>query len=273
MKKKVLLIASVLIATLSGHAQIIYTNINPDTVTVMSSTVMSQSNICKIDFDNDGFGEYNFRWDDWGTQWFMHLTYDMATDCKIGLKGTTVNQFGGRFVQPLLLNDSINATDIVWGTSLPEPFIGESTTDANFLGLGDRYIPVRIDLWGQIHYGWILVNFAVQGNSRKLTIKSYAYNSTPNAPILAGQTTITTGINVEKTEKFEIYPNPAKDNIALRSGSPISEVRILNNVGQVIYYSTQDISQVDVSGYSNGLYFIEVYFKDGNKYATKFSKE
>jgi hypothetical protein len=73
-----------------------------------------------------------------------------------------------------------------WGSSTPEPLVGESAAP-NFQNLGDRYIGCKFKLGLNTHYGWVRVNFS----SLTLVIKDYAYESTPNQPINAGQTTST----------------------------------------------------------------------------------
>ncbi|MUP46093.1 hypothetical protein E0K83_10095 [Gramella sp. BOM4] len=48
----------------------------------------------------------------------------------------------------------------------------------------DTYLGVRISLNGKIHYGWILMHF---DSLTEWMVKEYAFNATPNKPILAGQ--------------------------------------------------------------------------------------
>jgi hypothetical protein len=53
-----------------------------------------------------------------------------------------------------------------------------------------RYLGLKFQINGETHYGWARLN--VQVNTTKLTIYSrltgYAYETTPNTPIAAGQT-------------------------------------------------------------------------------------
>lgn len=274
MKKIFLSIVYLVLYLNVGYSQIVYNDISPDIVTVMSSSGLgSANNIFSIDFNNDGVEEYNFRWDDWDTMWFMHFTFNNSS--QIGLKGVLTNPFGGRFIQPLLFNDNIDSA-LLWGTSFPEPFIGESMTDTNFLGLGDSYIPVRFSINGiSYYYGWVLVNFENTTNSRKLTIKSYAYNSNPNQSILAGQTSSSLEINefVFKPE-IRVYPNPVKDILNLSYNFDILKVEVYNLLGQQLKtnHEKNKDTQVDLSSLVTGTYIVKIVVEDA-EYSIRIVKE
>jgi hypothetical protein len=253
------------------NAQIVYHDINPDVTSTMSSTVGSASNICAIDFNNDGTAEYNFRWDDWGSDWFMHITYANAQN-KIALKGTTTNLYGGRFANPYSLNDNINST-LTWGTSSPEPFIGETTVDQNFLGLGDKYVGVKFTINSNVYYGWILVNFSPVSSSRMITVKSYAYNSAPNASILAGQT-IATAIDESGALEFNISPNPATDAIYINTNCLQFSYKIFNQTGQAVIQGENAQQTINIATLEKGIYLLQLIESSGNSGSTfKFFKE
>jgi hypothetical protein len=247
-----------------GFTQIVYTDISPDIATTMSSTQSTANNIYSVDFNGDGAGEYNFRWDDWGTEWFMHMTRIGLTNQMI-LKGAATNPFGGRFLQPLALNDVIDSSKN-WGYSFPEPFIGESSMDANFLGLGDKYIGTKFTIAGNTYYGWVLVNFSLVNNARVLTIKSYAYNSTPNQAILAGQTTSLATQDLVKEKNSGIYPNPVKNIIHLKNNNKDQfSMLIFNNLGQVVLKNESiENDQINASDLEQGNYILEL--KNKNTY-------
>jgi hypothetical protein len=50
------------------------------------------------------------------------------------------------------------------------------------------YVGLKILIDGQIHYGWARVKFPYPGGTGFPSIAGYAYESTPNQPIIAGQT-------------------------------------------------------------------------------------
>ncbi len=71
-------------------------------------------------------------------------------------------------------------------------FFSTGTSTGNFDAAGDQYVGVRFNLNGgaDTHFGWVLVNVERSGTQLSVTIKEYAYNTTPDEPILAGDTGI-----------------------------------------------------------------------------------
>ena len=240
------------------NGQIVYNDITDCTTVVTENN--SQMNLCNIDFDSNGVTDYNFRWDFFGGQWFVHLVPQDFMNSKIAFKGTSTNAFGGRFVKPFSINEIIGSTE-TWGTSMPEPFIGESTTDANFLDLGDKYVGVQFKKNGLDHYGWILVNFSLTGTIRQLTVKAFAYNSVPNQQILAGQTTNLSVSENNLLKTFKLYPNPVKESFNIGDLENYVSYEILNTLGQIVKKGTinSNEKEIDVSELNQGIYYIRLY--------------
>ena len=63
----------------------------------------------------------------------------------------------------------------------------------------------------------------------------------------------------------KIFPNPAKDNISIRSDLKIEQLIIYNQMGQLVYQTqpTDNTLNVDVSDLEHGIYFIRVQTNDG----------
>lgn len=86
-----------------------------------------------------------------------------------------------------------------------------------------------------------------------------------------------TSISEVKLENVKIFPNPASTAITLLSDNnlQIADVNIVNLLGETILTQTihgKSIYEIDVSGLSNGIYFIVI--KSGDKFITqKFIKE
>lgn len=74
----------------------------------------------------------------------------------------------------------------------------------NFVDKTDQYVAVQFTAGGNVHYGWIRVD--VSGYN-SITIKDWAYESTPNTPITVGQ--IPTGISeyILKNTKMIVSEN------------------------------------------------------------------
>ena len=78
---------------------------------------------------------------------------------------------------------------------------------------------------------------------------------------------ISTGIKTNALSQFVIYPNPSEKNIIVEFGFQANRtVEIIDVAGRLIFIekSTQAIIQLDISNYSNGVYFLKV--KDSNGY-------
>jgi len=92
----------------------------------------------------------------------------------------------------------------------------------NWLNVRDRFLGVQIQLNGQLHYGW--VRLTVQ-RIRKLpffidvTLKDYAYESTPNKAITAGDRgpDLTSEIQQEKRESISAARPPVDASLGLLS--------------------------------------------------------
>jgi len=74
---------------------------------------------------------------------------------------------------------------------------------------------------------------------------------------------IYTGIedpSIEEQFSAQIYPNPASSRITIESESIIDEVRIYNNMGQLVYSGQFDNSQimVNTSTFITGMYIVQV---------------
>ena len=68
------------------------------------------------------------------------------------------------------------------------------------------------------------------------------------------------GVNDQSIEGLAMYPNPTKEVLNLSANTPITEVKIVNVLGQVLLVknSNTSISQIDVSSLAIGNYFISI---------------
>tara|TARA_B100000809_G_scaffold266814_1_gene331868 strand:+ start:4431 stop:6896 length:2466 start_codon:yes stop_codon:yes gene_type:complete len=75
------------------------------------------------------------------------------------------------------------------------------------------------------------------------------------------------GLNDQTIEGLAIYPNPAKNLLNLSAITPITNVKIVNALGQILISKTSNstISQIDVSALSIGNYFISVTSENNTK--------
>jgi hypothetical protein len=266
--KNLLLTAAVALSTIAATGQIVYTDITDASSTIAPPNV---DEFVAIDFNNDGTEEYNFRWDVFNDEmWFLHITF--GDDNEINRKeGSTSME---TYVEPMNVNDAISTTGD-WGNSFPEPFIGDSF-DNNFKGLGDRYIGTKFSLNGSIHYGWILVSF---DNNSLFTVKSYAYESTADTSINAGDTGNTAGVDNFAEDLIKIYPNPARNTLTLQgledltiksvtvndlNGRRMTEINPVDNTLQ---------ETIDISTLQSGIYILNIADNNNRVISKKLIKE
>ena len=76
-----------------------------------------------------------------------------------------------------------------WGAiiAIGECSSGERTCSYDWKGKGDKYLGLRFKIEDNLHYAW--ARFRAE-DITNWVIKDYAYNSTPNMPILAGEKNI-----------------------------------------------------------------------------------
>jgi len=188
--------------------------------------------------------------------WFMHMTFGTN---ELNLKGTTTNPFGGRYIEPIALGATINSSSN-WGNSFPEPFIGDDT-DPNFQNLEDRYIGCKFTLGSNTHFGWVSVSF---DSNKTLTVKDYAYESTPNTAINAGDIgTTTTVTEFDFNNYFSCFPIPVKNTLTIQNKKSIqiNQVSIVNLYGQKIISMSKMFSNnisIDFSQLKTGVYFLKI---------------
>ncbi len=77
---------------------------------------------------------------------------------------------------------------------------------------------------------------------------------------------ITVGIR-EIENSFSIYPNPANESLTMQFTIPVKSVKILNDMGAVVYSNTKvgqnGILKVNVSSFEPGIYFVQVMTDKG----------
>lgn len=65
-----------------------------------------------------------------------------------------------------------------------------------------------------------------------------------------------------ENEFIAVYPNPASTILRVKSNGKITNVRLVNTIGQVVYSSSTN-SNIDISNFERGVYFVQVDTKNG----------
>ncbi|MBL0097502.1 MAG: T9SS type A sorting domain-containing protein [Bacteroidetes bacterium] len=189
----------------SANAQIVYTDINPDTSIIR--TRLNQRGIYSIeqsrDFNNDGIADLRFTLiTSIITGGFppQNTGYTAGTIRATPLNGSTILTGSSGYPAKLNLNAIISA-NANWSTLANQLMFEKRLTNGNTTNTGnwntatDGFLGLRVIAGGQTLYCWIQLNaaaFTSGANAAILTIKDYAFNSVPSRPILAGETSCTT---------------------------------------------------------------------------------
>ena len=243
----------------SASAQVVYVDINPD-------TVVHDSIVYNLDFDNNGQPELRFE----------TVTYQGSSDiiyfATVNVLGNTTNAtlgslYASSYPFPFSMNngDSISGTNTNWQPASVNAtqYLGAvygTYTYANWLGVNDKFLGVRFRIGANTHYGW--VRLSVSSGADTITIKDYAYQTLPGVGITAGQL-----VGIPKyTDNSNIAIFASQNTVVVRNSEyqKGGVVRIMNTIGQTISETaiTEENMRISLEGQTPGIYFVEVIRND-----------
>jgi hypothetical protein len=192
-------VAGAIVAQGNINAQVVVTDLNPDVI------VDSLSAPYSLDFNNDANPELNFfvqHINGSSSTQGVQFTYDGAVAGLnitpgmnlIGAPGT--GSSSSSFQLTALNNGDPIASAANFGTSANNILGLDMIVDAglfgqipiqqgNFLNQSNKYLGGKLTAGANTFYGW--VELSVNSNASQITIHKYAYQSTPNTSILAGE--------------------------------------------------------------------------------------
>jgi hypothetical protein len=155
---------------------------------------------------------------------------------------------------PLTWYDSGNPGTMAWGTST-----------GHWAGATNKYLALKIMVGTNTYYGWARLDLLA--TSASFTIKDYACNSTPNACIQAGQTTLDINENTTRNG-FSVFPNPFVSSTTIQTFVNLKNatLTVCNSYGQTVKQVNNISGQIVSLSRANlpgGLYFIRL--TEGNK--------
>lgn len=280
MKKNLLSILALSFG-ISSFAQIVYTDITD--VTLTPSTNRES---LTIDLDNDGTVDYTiFALDTTiveqgqnipavGTGLDIHGNNELDAGSQsiatgnimavtaytnnqaINSSGSFMSGSGGSFLFP----------GGVLGMSANVPIIG-LTNGGNFINTTDQYIAVKFEIGVSMpttHYGWIRVDVA--DNSATITVKDFAYESTANDEIKAGENGISSNVSEKELANASVFFGNNELNINGITGN--YNVSVVDLLGKSISNSTiTNNASINLGNVNNGIYLVQI--TKGNSVVTK----
>jgi len=270
------------VVALDASAQVVYTNIS-DTILVNNGDYFD------IDLNNDGIREGRIEFIDYSTTSSSSVfsiqaaEVDSLVNASINIisssLGSTTSTSSTYVAAALNLNTPINNNLNNWsnagstttstsssafdGVLIGGKAIVNSSTSSysinigQFPGAGDKFLGVKFTIGTSVHYGWLRLDMSI--NSDSITIKDFAYETTPNTPILAGSTISTVGIakQAEKTT-FDFFAanGKIKINSELTSNSVLSIYDLSGKLFQSEMIGNQN--EVGIQGNLEGIYIVEI---------------
>jgi hypothetical protein len=127
-----------------------------------------------------------------------------------------------------------------------------------------------------VEWQWTLGTFGDPGANTLGGYNIYAWSSAGNDPMayfddICFEVLVPVGIEnplieVESAEVV-IYPNPARENINIVSSERIIDIRIFNQMGQMVEFINTDNKHISVntSNLNTGMYVVQVRTEEGTE--------
>ncbi|MBQ9254524.1 MAG: T9SS type A sorting domain-containing protein [Bacteroidales bacterium] len=264
--KKILLSLAVVFSTISVvNSQVVYTNLETNPV-VIDATNMEYA----LNFFG---GEEEFMIQNYSAEGEAVYFASFATGS--GVISTQADYNAN--VEALAENTVISENSTFFGCEDGSPYFNVLYLPSTFETWKNYFEPMFIGFKftnaGNTYYGWAKVGVNAVENSTtqvKVTLYGYAYQSTPNTLIRAGQTT-DLGLSEQNANTLSVYPNPAKDVLNINADN-IQSVSIFNAMGQKVYNSANSDGNINISNLENGVYFLNV-LSNGVVLKQRFIKE
>lgn len=249
------LAGTIIAAANTADAQIVYTDIIPD------STVTTDGGSYDLDLNNDGTFDFTFNLtiNPGGSSSSAPPPYN-----KVGVAALNSNLVAGSatgaYIYPLAMNagDTVKPS-LTWNMGTSQSmgsYWGGTAPYGNWLGKTNKFIGLKLDVSGSIYYGWARLD--VTPTATAFTIKDYAYMNAVNQPIVAGASA-SVGIVENNLAGLQIYNDNRRVFIRLQNAVE-GTISINNTLGQEVYNSKtegteQEIGLADVKA---GIYFVSI---------------
>lgn len=251
--------AGTLAATGALNAQIVYTDVNPD-------TIVHDTTLYDLDFNNDGQPELRFE------QYGYMSSYGMVNLATVTVQGDTNNAvlgslYASSYPFPFAMNagDSISGTNTNWRPQTINggiQYLGVLTpygNYANWMGVNDKYLGVRFMIGTSTHYGW--VRLSVTSDADSIIIKDFAYQAQPGVGLTADQ-------SMSIAQQAQITTNVYAFNNILhvnRESAQPATVTVYNMLGEAVI--TEQITDVNyttsLENLTTGIYMVSVKTEEG----------
>ena len=149
------------------------------------------------------------------------------------------NAYAGEFVNGIYLpwalatSSAICASLATWYDSSNPGTMGLGASIGYWPGATNKYLALKLIVGTNTYYGWARLDLLETSGS--FTLKDYAYQSTPNTCILAGQTSLSTN-EYSTNPLFSVFPNPFISSTTIQTNGSLKNatLTICNAFGQTV---------------------------------------
>ncbi len=252
-------IAMGIIGTSFVNGQVVYTDVNPDEVLVVTPGTAGAAAFA-IDMDADGTDDFSIENRVYGTandlvQANIMSASSNSLNLTIGTMGA-YSTFG--YATAVATGATIDASGSF--NSGVMQMVLASVYNGTFYGnlgdAGEHYLGVMFGISGSNYFGWIRVS-GIPQNGETVTIMDYAYESTTDAAILAGATTTSIASDLNQFD-VAVYSN--EKNINVVSDNDNVMVTVYDLTGQVVRSEKvqKGHSVLNMSDATSGIYMVSL---------------
>ncbi|GAB4254368.1 MAG: hypothetical protein Kow0079_10590 [Vicingaceae bacterium] len=248
----------------NADAQVVYTDVNPD------QTFSTSGDSYNLDLNGDAIVDFTLKFD------INTYSSGAYTANIVQIVNGTGNQNlgqgapGNNWNYPSVLSSGdtigsagpwISGANVVSG--LASYWVG-SGSYGYWGGQSMKFLGLKFDIGGNTHYGWARVSVASQATG--FTIHDYAYESTPNTEIIAGNMGSTSISENTTMKNVKVFVADKNLNINIPSAYQGYNVKVVDITGKVVVNTTLNKNKniISLNEFTNGVYLVLI---EGNKEA------
>lgn len=242
------------------NAQVVYTNVDPDQTFDDVQDANGMDAIVGLDINNDATFDFVIGSMD-STYSGTRVRYTLVAP--YGTAGNAIaGETPGAYDYALAL-DAGNMIDntVNWisaTNTMAYNVAGTNPYNENWNGVSDKYLGLKFNVGANTFYGWARLDVLADGDV--FTIKDYAYNSTANTGLTAGQG-MPANLDEATLDQLVHFINQANNTVLVKvNGIDGGVVSVVSVNGQVVASGNVENGTfvVDMNGLTAGMYMINV---------------
>lgn len=252
-----------------ANAQIIYTDVNPDNI------ISGDSASYMLDLNNDGVKDYRII-TIVNTSSSSGSSYQVKAAGVYPLNQNEILTDSSTYIKALNKNEQIGANQLTWNGSsstssypllLNGRIIGSSSGSTTsyqaglWNGVKDKYMAVKFDISGSMHYGWVRMDVSSGGDT--VVVKGFAYNAQANMPLTAGENGVGFGNSPILIDNINVSASNSTVTINAVGIKENANVYIFDVQGKQVHTSQIGEGKSEITlDVATGIYFVNIKLGD-----------